>query len=159
MGFIGLIGSYEHTIDSHGRLSIPVKFRDYINAYSEGSVVMTTSHVDSCVVVYPLPAWKAVTERWEKSETATDKPENDFAVRKDFWRLFSSGAEDTSLDKQGRVLLPAHLREYAGLDRDTVLVGFSTFFEIWNMQKWQKKKAGLLENKERLQEAMTSLRI
>ena len=159
MGFIGLIGSYEHTIDSHGRLSIPVKFREYLAKYAEGSVVMTTSHVDPCVVVYPLPAWEAITEHWENSGTAPDKSGNGFMERKDFLRLFSSGAVDTSLDKQGRILLPAQLREYAGLERDTVLVGRVKVFEIWDTQKWQQRRASLLEDTERLQEAMASLGI
>lgn len=160
MGLIGLIGSYEHTIDSNSRLSIPVKFREYITTYSEGSVVMTTSPVDSCVVVYPLPEWNTITQRAANMELSAGQSGNDeFLRRKDFLRIFYSRAVESALDKQGRILLPASLREIAGLERDTVLVGFVSVFEIWDTQRWQQKTARLLEDPKRLQEAMASLGI
>ena len=160
MGIIGLLGNYEHTIDSNGRLSIPVKFREYITAYSERSVVMTPSPVDACVVVYPLPAWNAITQRLANMGPVVGGTGNDdFLRRKDFLRIFYSRAVDSTLDKQGRILLPASLREIAGLERDTIVTGCENFFEIWDTNKWRQKNACILEDKERLQEAMASLGI
>jgi len=162
MGLRGFISRYDHTIDSHGRLSIPVKFREYLTAHSEGSVVsvvMTTSHVDPCVVVYPLPEWDLMTQGWANSKPDADSPGNGFIARKDYLRLFTSRAVDTELDKQGRILLPAQLREYTGLEKDVVLVGRVEVFEIWDRQKLEQKDASLLQDMERLQEAMASLGI
>ena len=152
---IGLIGSYEHTIDSNGRLSIPVRFREYLITHSDGTIVMTTVPVNSCVVVYPLPAWNTITERFRQVEALGAS-----GIIKDFLRMFYSRAVECLLDKQGRILLPSQLREYAGLiDKETVLVGHVNIFEIWDRSKWQQKEAQTLEDPERLQEAMASLGI
>jgi MraZ protein len=159
MGVIGLIGRYDHTIDSNGRLSIPAKFREYITTYSEGCVIMTTAHVDSCVVVYPLPEWNAITQRATQMDPAAGESGQDFLRRKDFLRIFYSRAVDSTLDKQGRILLPGHLREYAGLEKDTVLVGHMNVFEIWDVRRWKEKETQVLEHPERLREAMASLGI
>ncbi len=155
MGTIGLIGSYEHAIDSNGRLSIPAKFREYLTVHSEGMVIMTTVPVNSCVVAYPLPAWNAFTERAQKLQESSG-PESHI---KDFLSLFYSRAVDCPLDKQGRILLPAQLRGYAGLDRETVLIGYMNIFEIWGVNQWQQKEARLLEDPAKLQEAMATLGI
>jgi MraZ protein len=156
MGDIGLIGRYDHTIDSHGRLSVPSKFRDYLTIHSEGCVVMTTSHVDACITAYPLPAWDVIKKQADQIQTSSGE---DFLKRKDFLRLFLAGAVDCSLDKQGRMLLPAYLRERAALDRETVLIGFINKIEIWDLVKWQEKEAALLQDKSQLQEAMAGLGI
>jgi len=158
MGLIGLIGRYDHTIDVHGRLSIPAKFREYLMTHSEGTVIMTTAHVDPCVVVYPLPEWKSVRERASQIELSGTSGQ-DFIKRKDFLRLFYSRAVECQMDKHGRILLPTHLREYATLDKETVLVGCMNLLEIWNLAKWQEKEASVLQNEAQLQEAMASLGI
>jgi MraZ protein len=156
MGDVGLIGRYDHTIDSHGRLSVPSKFRDYLTIHSEGCVVMTTSHVDACITVYPLPAWDVVKKQTDQTQSASGE---DFLKRKDFLRMLLVGAVDGSLDKQGRILLPAHLRERAALDRETVLIGLINTIEIWDVVKWREKEAALLEDKGQLREAMAGLGI
>ncbi len=152
MGTIGLIGRYEHAIDSNGRLSIPVKFRDYLMSHSDGMVVMTTVPVNPYVVAYPRPAWGEITGRASQVEAAGTHPNI-----KDFLDIFYSRAEECSLDKQGRILLPSQLRAQAGLERETVLVGHVSTFKIWDMSKWQEKEAKVLEDIERLQEAMSLL--
>ena len=158
MGLIGLIGRYDHTIDSNGRLSIPAKFREYLTAYSEGTVIMTMAHVNSCVVAYPLPEWKAITERASQLDQGGASSQ-DFLKRKDFLRLFYSRAAECPLDKSGRILIPTHLRGYAGLDKDTVLVGCVNALEIWDLTKWQEKEAAVLQDAQQLQQAMASLGI
>jgi len=158
MGLIGLIGRYDHTIDSNGRLSIPSKFREYLMTHSEGTVIMTMAHVHSCVVAYPLPEWKIITERASQIDQV-GASSKDFIKRKDFLRLFYSRAAECPLDKSGRILIPAHLREHATLDKDTVLVGCVNALEIWNLNKWQEKEAAVLQDEGQMQEAMASLGI
>jgi MraZ protein len=158
MGLIGLIGRYDHTIDAAGRLSIPSKFREYLMAHSEGTVIMTMAHVNSCVVAYPLPEWKIITERASQIELSGTSGQ-DFIKRKDFLRLFYSRAAECPLDKSGRILIPTHLRGYAALDKDTVLVGCVNALEIWDLTKWQEKEAAVLQDEQQLQEAMASLGI
>ena len=158
MGLIGLIGRYDHTIDSNGRLSIPAKFREYLMAHSEGTVIMTMAHVNACVVAYPLAEWKVITERASQIDQV-GAPSKDFLKKKDFLRLFYSRAAECPLDKSGRILIPAHLRGYAALDKDTVLVGCMNALEIWDANKWQEKEASVLQDEAQLQEAMASLGI
>ncbi|MBI3358676.1 MAG: division/cell wall cluster transcriptional repressor MraZ [Nitrospirae bacterium] len=158
MGLIGLIGRYDHTIDANGRLSIPAKFREYLTAYSEGTVIMTTASVDACIVAYPLPEWNAIRERASQIELSGASGQ-DFIKRKDFLRLFYSRAVECPLDKSGRILLPTHLRGYAALEKETVLVGCMNLLEIWDLSKWQAKEASVLQDEAQLQEAMASLGI
>ncbi len=157
MGLTGLIGRYDHTIDATGRLSIPAKFREYLVAYSEGTVIMTMAHVTSCVVAYPLAEWKVITERASQLDQSGNS--GDFLKRKDFLRLFYSRAAECPLDKSGRILIPAHLKEYAALDKDSVLVGCVNSIEIWDVNKWKEKEAAILQDSAQLQEAMASLGI
>ncbi|MEK7286503.1 MAG: division/cell wall cluster transcriptional repressor MraZ [Nitrospirota bacterium] len=159
MGDIGLIGRYDHTIDTNGRLSIPSKFRDYLTLYSDAKVVMTTSPVDSCVTVYPLPEWDLIKKRVAQQIESVSASGNDFLKRKDFLRIFYSRAVDCPLDKQGRILLPAHLREQAVLDKETVLIGCVNLIEIWDVVKWQEKEAAVLQDSIELQKAMAGLGI
>ncbi len=158
MGLIGLIGRYDHTIDANGRLSIPAKFREYLTAYSEGTVIMTMAHVNACVVAYPLPEWKIITERAAQVDQAGTSSK-DFLKRKDFLRLFYSRAAECPLDKSGRILIPAHLKGYAALDKETVLVGCVNALEIWDLAKWEEKEAAVLQDEDQLHEAMASLGI
>ncbi len=154
MGTIGLIGSFEHTIDSNGRLSIPVKFREYLMSHSEGIVVMTTVPVKPCVDVHPVPAWNALTERLRQIKSAGTSVDIE-----NFLDLFYSRAVECLLDKQGRILLPSQLREYAGLDREIVLTGHTDTFKIWDRYRWQQKEAQTLGDPEKLIGVMASLGI
>ncbi len=143
------LGKYQHTIDSKGRLSIPVKFREFLNSYSNGTVIITTD-LDRCLAAYPLQEWNVMTEKAKKLPTM------DRGVKK-FLRFLYSRATECLLDKQGRVLIPPPLREYAQIDGDVVVVGIENRFEIWNPQKWQESEALVTENSEQIQEALASL--
>ena len=143
------LGKFHHTIDSKGRLSIPVKFREFLNAHSNGTVIMTTD-LDLCLAVYPLKAWNAVTEK------ANLLPTMDPAA-KNFLRFFYSRATECLLDKQGRILIPPILREYAGLEGEAVVAGIDNKFEIWNPRKWQHHEALLSENAGKIQQTLAGL--
>lgn len=118
------MGEYQHTIDPKGRLIIPAKFREGL-----GEKFVATKGLDNCLFVYPMDEWK-VLEQKLKSLPFTR------ADARSFVRFFFSGATECELDKQGRILLPSNLREYAKLDKDVVLLGVSSRVEIWSKEHW-----------------------
>ncbi|MFY9269727.1 MAG: division/cell wall cluster transcriptional repressor MraZ [Candidatus Manganitrophaceae bacterium] len=143
------LGKFEHTIDSKGRLSIPGKFRELLNTYSNGTVVVTTD-LDPCLAAYPLQEWELMIEKVKKLPTM------DRGV-KNFLRVFYSRATECQIDKQGRVLIPPTLREYAQINGDVVIVGIENKFEIWNPEKWRENELSVSENTATIQEAMARL--
>ncbi|HLG22874.1 MAG TPA: division/cell wall cluster transcriptional repressor MraZ, partial [Candidatus Manganitrophaceae bacterium] len=96
------LGRFQHAIDSKGRLSIPVKFREVLNSHSNGTVIITTDF-DRCLTAYPLQEWNLIAEKVKKL------PMMDKGV-KNFLRFFYSWASECLLDKQGRILIPPPLR-------------------------------------------------
>ena len=126
-------GRYEHSIDGKGRLSIPSRFRDALARRRQKVLILT--HFDSCVVAYPLDEWRQLEERIRKQST----------LQKDiraFLRLFYSGATETAVDGQGRILIPPPLREKAGLAREVMIVGVLNKIEIWSKARWEEFLAG-----------------
>ncbi len=120
------VGEYQHTVDTKGRLIIPQKFRDGL-----GEKFIATKGLDNCLFVYPMEAWQQIEQKF-KTIPSTSKDARAFA------RLFFSGATECELDKQGRILLPANLREHAALEKDAVVLGVSTKVEIWSRENWNK---------------------
>lgn len=118
------MGEYLHTIDGKGRLIVPAKFREAL-----GETFIATKGLDHCLFVYPTDEWKILEEKLR----ALPFTQPDARA---FVRFFFSGATECELDKQGRILLPANLREYAQLDKDVVLVGVSSRVEIWSQTLW-----------------------
>lgn len=120
------MGEFQHSLDEKGRLTVPAKFRDLL-----GEDFIITRGLDRCLFVYPRAGWSAILEKIK--DLPMERPE----VR-GFVRLLCSGAIDAELDKQGRVGLPQHLREYAQIDRDTVVIGALNRVEIWSSAKWSE---------------------
>ena len=125
------LGRYRHTIDTKGRLSIPGKYRDAL-AQRYGDILVVTKDPDFCLVVHPMEEWKRLAEKIRSI------PGNVQAV-KDYKRFIHGEAVDCMLDKQGRILIPPELREFARLGRDAVLVGVEDHFEVWAHDRWQIK--------------------
>jgi MraZ protein len=127
-------GSSFHTIDAKGRLIIPARFRDVIRA--DGGERLMVSRMDGCLVAYAIEQWRRIETRIlqlaQKSES----------MRR-FRRVFIGGASDCTCDKQERILIPPLLREYAGLQKDVVLVGVLDHFEIWSREMWEKENLNL----------------
>jgi MraZ protein len=123
------MGQYNHTVDAKGRLSIPSKFREQL-----GDEFVVTKGMDGCLFVYANEDWKAFEEK-----LATLPMTNKEARM--FTRFFLAGAATLEVDKQGRILLPANLREFAALDKDVVLVGVGTRIEIWSKENWENMDA------------------
>ena len=120
------IGEYQHTADSKGRVIMPVKFREAL-----GSKFVLTKGLDSCLFVYPNEEWI----NFEKKLRSLPLTSRDARA---FIRFFFAGACECELDKQGRILIPGNLREYAGLEKDLVIIGVSTRVEIWSKDKWDE---------------------
>ena len=119
------IGQYNHTIDTKGRLIIPSKFRDLL-----GDEFVVTKGMDGCLFVYANDDWSAFEQK------LTSLPLINKEARK-FARFFLSGASQVEVDKQGRILIASNLREFAGLDKDVVLVGVGSRIEIWSLANWE----------------------
>jgi MraZ protein len=124
------LGKDSNRIDDKGRLAIPAKFREVVGQGAR--LVVTRKVLDPCLEVFAEPDWRDFMDKLQSLSQV--KPE----VRR-YRRLIYSGAEVCNLDRQGRVLIPAHLREYAGLARDTVLVGAGPTFEIWDADRWERE--------------------
>jgi MraZ protein len=120
-------GRYEHTIDSKGRISIPSRFREILSEKYDDRLVIT--NFDQCLVAFPYEEWSAL----EQKVTSLSLLKKEV---KTFLRFFYSSAMDCSIDKQGRLLIPPTLRDYAVLQKDVVLVGEGKKIEIWAKEKW-----------------------
>lgn len=122
------IGEYRHNRDEKGRIAIPTKFRGKLK---KGAVV--TRGLDACLFVFTADEWKILAEK------LVNLPMSQSNARA-FARLMLAGAMDISLDKQGRVVLPEYLRDYAHLGKDVVIAGLYSRLEIWDASAWDEYK-------------------
>ncbi|OMP68773.1 division/cell wall cluster transcriptional repressor MraZ [Domibacillus epiphyticus] len=118
------MGEYRHSIDEKGRVIIPAKFRG-----DAGKTFIVTRGLDECLFLYTLTEWKSLEEKL-LTLPLTKKDARAFT------RFFFSGANDCTLDKQGRINLSDSLMKYASLEKDCVIVGVSNRIEIWSASKW-----------------------
>lgn len=139
------IGEYQHTLDEKGRLAMPVKFRAQI---AEGAVV--TKGLDNCLSVYTLPEWEKLAEKLASMPLTQ-------AASRAFARLMLAGAIQIVPDKQGRVNIPAYLREYAELSGQVVVAGLYLRIEIWSQKKWQEYKSKTESDSSAIAEELSNL--
>ena len=135
-------GEYQHTLDEKGRFCMPAKFRGTL-----GDRLMVTKGLDGCLFVYTKEEW-AVLEEKLKRLPFTNSHARAFA------RFLFGGAVEYEVDKQGRILLTSHLREYAGLNKELVLIGVGTRIEIWSKENWEVYSQKTEESYEELAEKM-----
>ena len=121
-----LLGEYNHSIDEKSRVIVPSKFRDDL-----GSTFVITKGFDKCLFAFSIDEWK----NFEAGLRAL--PLSNENARK-YVRYFLSGATECQVDKQGRILIPANLKEHAGLKKELVITGVSTRAEIWDKETWDK---------------------
>ncbi|HHY05192.1 MAG TPA: division/cell wall cluster transcriptional repressor MraZ [Thermoanaerobacterales bacterium] len=119
-----LMGQFQHSLDSKGRMIIPSKFRELL-----GDSFVLTKGLDGCLFVYPKEEW-VLLEQELKSLPFTQKDARAFI------RFFFAGAVEAEMDKQGRILIPPHLREHANIDKEVVIIGVSNRAEIWSLEQW-----------------------
>jgi MraZ protein len=123
-----------HTIDDKGRFAVPARFRDILRASEVDGVTVTT--LDGCLKAYAREEWRKIEKR------ILDLAEKSDSMRR-FRRWFIGRACECTCDKQGRVLIPPALRQYAEIEREIVLVGVLDHFEIWSRSKWDEENAAL----------------
>ena len=120
------MGEYNHIIDAKGRLIIPARFRELL-----GEEFILTKGLDGCLSIYPMDAWEAFETKL-RALPLTNKNARTFT------RFFVAGATNCELDRQGRILVPQTLREFAGLEKEVVLTGNLDRIEIWSKEKWSE---------------------
>lgn len=118
------LGTHTPKLDDKGRLFLPAKFRDKL----AGGLVMTRGQ-ERCLYVFPMDEFVKVTQKFQEAPTSSK-------AARDYMRVFLSGASDEIPDKQGRVTVPAALRQYAGLDRDCTVIGTGSRVEVWDTTAW-----------------------
>ncbi|HJX38018.1 MAG TPA: division/cell wall cluster transcriptional repressor MraZ [Anaerolineae bacterium] len=139
------LGSYLHNIDSKGRLTLPAKFRAEL---AKGVVV--TLGLDGCLWVFPTETWEEIARKMNELPL-TNKFSRHFA------RRMYGYASDCEPDKQGRILLPPSLRERAGLDGETVVVGGPGRLEIWSRESWERTTEEIEKNGDAIAEQLFEL--
>jgi len=122
------IGEYSHNLDDKGRLAVPKKFRADL---LKGAVV--TRGLDNCLFLYTKKEWTKLAEKLANLPFAQ-------ANTRAFSRLMLAGAMDVDIDKQGRIILPEYLRNYAGVKKEVVVAGLYSRLEIWDTEKWNEYK-------------------
>ena len=139
------MGEYNHTIDSKGRLIVPARFREAL-----GDEFVITKGLDGCLFVYAEKEWQVFEEKL-RSLPLTNKNSRQFT------RFFLAGAAACEVDKQGRVLIPQVLRDFAALEKDVVLVGVASRIEIWSRQLWDECMDNYDDDMDEVAENMESL--
>ena len=122
-----LIGEYEHSLDSKGRLIMPSKLREDL-----GEKFIVTKGLDGCLFAFSKLEWSNFEQKLRTLPISNKDARN-------FSRFFFAGAIECEIDKQGRFLITSNLREFANLEKDVIIVGMDSRLEIWSKEKWQQE--------------------
>ena len=134
-------GEYEHRIDPQSRVAIPARFRiAFINGIILGRAY------DKCIVVY-------TPKEWERAASDIARQRSTSASARKLARLTFSGAFAGKLDRNGRIVIPSQLREYAGLGEDVIIVGTGRFIEIWSTDTWARERTSLISQASEIAES------
>ena len=120
-----LIGEYEYSLDAKGRVNFPAKLRENLSA----RFVIAKGLGDNCLAVYSLEEWQNVEQKIKSLP---------LSKARNLQRFFFASACEVEPDKQGRIVIPANLREYGELEKDVMIIGASTHCEIWSKENWKK---------------------
>lgn len=142
-----LIGEYQHTIDSKGRMIVPAKLREDL-----GEKFIVTKGINNCLFVYSNEEWINFSHKL-RALPLTNKEAQAFI------RLFFAGANECELDKQGRILIPSNLRQYANLEKDVVVIGVLSRVEIWSKEAWEAYNNNASSDYDEILEKMAELGI
>jgi MraZ protein len=123
-------GEFRHTIDAKGRLIVPSRLRDELD---EDRVVLVV-WPDGCIGLWSGPGWQSLQS--ELLRQSKSNPDNRSAIR-----AIASSAHTDQVDRQGRISIPQHLRDHAGIDRDVVVVGVLDHGEIWSPDRWGQESS------------------
>lgn len=136
-----LMGTYTHNMDIKGRMNFSTKLREIL-----GDVFIITKGLDGCLFVYSTEGFEELADKIRQVPLSKGR---------ELQRFFMAGACEVEADKQGRILIPQTLRDYAGLEKDIIVIGASTRAEIWDKAKWDKFNEDFTSNK--LEEAMEGI--
>lgn len=139
------IGEYNHSVDTKGRVSLPARFRDDLSAN-----FYITKGLESCLFIYDEEEWKTIDSKMRQLRVTAK-------AARSFSRLFYGSAQEISTDKQGRILIPNALRDYAEIDKEVVIIGVSNRIEIWDKDKWDDYMATTSVSYEDLAEELEDL--
>lgn len=129
-------GEYRHSIDAKGRLIVPSRLRPAL----EGDEVVLTRWLEGCVALWSGPGWVEIEARLREQGNAN-------AAARTLARVVASSAHVDTIDKQGRITVPQHLRELAGIDRDVVVTGALSHGEIWSPEGWRRQQEQMEEGR------------
>lgn len=136
------IGEYEHTLDEKKRVSLPKAFRTGL-----GKKIIMTRGLDNCLFVYSKQNWEKVASRLQELTFAQ-------ADTRGFNRFILSGAAEVDVDGAGRILIPEHQKEFAGLKKTVVFAGVSDRVEVWNSDTWKAYKSRIEKQADRMAEKL-----
>ena len=122
-------GEFQPTIDGKGRIVLPAKIRHVLEHLGDDTLIITRAQ-ETCLLVYPIEEWGRREEKLQQMETTS---------REDRWmqRQALSRATDVVVDRQGRILIPPKLKEHARLDKDLIIIGMFSHFEIWDKATYE----------------------
>jgi MraZ protein len=133
-------GATKVTLDAKGRMAIPTRYRERLAARCDGHVVVTVDR-DYCLLIYPLPDWEEIERKLIRLPALNRKARR-------LQRLMVGYATELELDGHGRILLPKELREFAGLEKQTLLIGQGNKFELWDEERWNERRDSWLADEE-----------
>jgi MraZ protein len=146
-----LIGEFSHTIDEKGRTSLPSKFRKEM-----GAKVVIAPGIDNCLFIFTMKEWSNFALRLSSGSIGGSSQSVLQADNRNFNRLIIGRAVEVEVDGSGRVLLPEHLREYAGLGTDIVILGVVNRVEVWSKSSWQAFREAYAKKADALAEKLGS---
>jgi len=129
-----LVGTFEHKIDSKGRVVLPAKLRDEL-----GCAVVSTIGIDKCIAIYPKEQWEKVLEKFMGLSFSKGKSRG-------LMRLMLSSASELQIDMAGRILVPNFLRGHAELDQEICLIGVNDHIELWDTDNWNSYRTKIMED-------------
>lgn len=141
------IGEYYYNLDNKNRLAMPSKFR---SAFKEGAVI--TKGLDNCLFVYTTKEWNKLVEKLANLPISQAKS-------RAFSRLMLAGAMDVTLDKQGRIIMPDYLKQFAGLGKKLVVAGLYNRLEVWDEKMWSKYQRTSEKDSNEIAEGLVDLGI
>jgi MraZ protein len=128
------LGRFEHSVDNKGRVAVPARFRGELN----GELIITRGN-DRCLYLFTQEAWEPLAAKLNALPTGDEDARN-------LRRAVFSAAEPVELDKQGRVMIPDHLRQYSGITGNVFIIGLGAYVEIWDSQSWSELDGRIEEN-------------
>lgn len=127
-------GASSLSLDGKGRLSVPTRHREALASVAQGQITITR-HPHGCLMLFPRPAWEQFRERIAQLPAAGQ-----------WWkRIFLGNAMDVQMDGTGRILVSPELRQAAGIQRDTLLLGMGNHFELWDKATYTAQEALALQ--------------